>query len=70
MSDDPATTSAARSAVAIKRELAKVSRRLDAAVDEDNSRYLYGAQQALEWALKNDAMAPSKAFEGISYDAT
>lgn len=56
----------ARSVTAIKRELARVKRRLSARVDEDNDRYLYGAQQALEWALGHDAAAPCKAFEGVT----
>lgn len=59
-------TSPMRTEVALKRELSRVQRRLAARVDEDNDRHLYGALQALEWALGRDAAAPSKAFFGIS----
>lgn len=59
------TGPAAPDRAAIEVELWKVQGMLSLRRDEDSERYLYGAQQALEWALGNDASAPSKAFEGF-----
>ena len=52
-----------RSKIGIKRELKKVQKLLSKRKSQNADWcYLYGSQQALAWALKDNAMRPSKVF--------
>jgi len=48
-----------RTELAIRRELTRVVDRKDRAVTEEARCMMYGAEQALAWALRDDAASPS-----------
>ncbi len=50
-----------RTEVALRRELARLER-LQKGAHEQDREALYGAVQALAWALGGNYMAPSRAF--------
>lgn len=54
----------ARGSAAIRRELNRVQKEMTRA-QQGNRHQLYGAQQALCWALHTESMSPSKAFAEV-----
>jgi cell division septum initiation protein DivIVA len=59
----------ARGSAAIRRELANVQKEMKRA-QQQNRHQLYGAQQALCWALNSASMSPSRAFAEVESSRT